>query len=84
MAQAGAKTIRQLRHERGWSQAALAVKLGVTPAAISNWERGMAVPRWEHLRGLAQLFGIHVKDIAAEQAPQERPSSRCGGRVARG
>ena len=76
MAQGGAKTIRQLRQERGWTQVDLAVKLGITPAAISNWERGVASPRWDHLRGLARLFGVHARDIAtepAEQEPQDRP-----------
>ena len=70
------KTIRQLRQARGWSQGDLATKLGVTPAAISNWERGVAVPRWDHLRDLARLFGGHPRDIApgpAEQARHDPP-----------
>ncbi len=65
------KTIRQLRHERGWSQGELARKLGVTPAAISNWERGVTVPRWDLLRSLAQLFGVLVRDIVT--GPAEQP-----------
>ena len=70
------KTIRQLRHERGWSQRELAVRLGVSVNAVSKWERGLVAPRWDHLRGLALLFGIHTRAIAtgpAEQPPQERP-----------
>ncbi len=72
MAQGGAKTIRQLREERGWAQLDVALRLGVSAAAVSNWERGRTVPRLEHRRRLAQLFGVHVKDIAAELAPQDR------------
>ena len=67
------KTIRQLRQERGWAQLDLALRLGVSVAAISNWERGVRAPRWDHLRNLAQLFDINVTDIAAEQASQDRP-----------
>ncbi len=36
MAHGGAKTIRQLRQERGWSQLDVAVRLGVSVAAISK------------------------------------------------
>ena len=68
------KTIRQLRQERDWTQFDLAERLGVSVASISNWERGLAVPRWNHLRAMVLLFGISVEDIAlgpAEQASQE-------------
>lgn len=35
------------------SQRALAEIMGVSQAAISSWERGERVPRWEQLRELA-------------------------------
>jgi transcriptional regulator with XRE-family HTH domain len=38
-------TIRQLREERGWTQLRLAIRLGVTPVTIYNWERGSSEPR---------------------------------------
>ena len=58
------KTIRQLREERGWTQLALAYKAGVTPATVSNWERGIHEPKVSQLRGLARLFGVSMDDIA--------------------
>ncbi len=67
------KTIRQLREERDWSQLDVAVRLRVSVASVSNWERGIRTPRWDHLHALAHLFGINVADIAEEPAPQDRP-----------
>ncbi len=69
------KTIRRLREERGWTQSDLAECLSVSVAAVSRWERGLATPRWKHLRALALLFGVSVVEIAlgpAEQAPERR------------
>jgi transcriptional regulator with XRE-family HTH domain len=34
------RTIREFREDRGWSQFELAGRVGVTPSAIYNWERG--------------------------------------------
>ncbi len=67
------QTIRQLREELGWSQLDVAVRLRVSVASVSNWERGIRTPRWDHLRSLAQLFGINATDIAAEQTPHDKP-----------
>ena len=84
------KTIRQLREERGWTQVRLAVRLGVRSETVSDWERGVTMPRPGMQQGLAHLFGVNVTDIAfgpAEPAPQDRPQSRHngpGGEVAPG
>ena len=58
------KTIRQLRQARGWTQAVLATRLGVTPWSVAAWERGQVVPQPRHQTGLALLFGISVEAIA--------------------
>ena len=65
------KTIRQLREERGWTQVRLAVRLGVAPDTVSHWERGVNRPRPGMQQGLAQLFGVHVTDMAFGPAEQE-------------
>ncbi len=70
------KTIRQLRQERGWTQAELAERLGVSRDSISAWERGLTSPRFRTVLRLAQLFRVSITDIAfgpAGQEPQERP-----------
>ena len=70
-----AKTIRQLREERGWSQLDLAVRLGASVGAVYKWERGQAVPHLLYRRRLAAFFGVSVEAIAfgpAEQVRQDR------------
>jgi transcriptional regulator with XRE-family HTH domain len=54
------KTIRELREEHGWSQFKMAVKAGVTPSTISNWERGVTEPKVSQLRRLAEIFSVSM------------------------
>jgi transcriptional regulator with XRE-family HTH domain len=69
------KTIRELREERGWSQFELAVKTGVTPSTISNWERGMTEPKVSQLRRLAELFGVSM-DVIEVADREETPEGK--------
>jgi transcriptional regulator with XRE-family HTH domain len=57
------KTIRELREERGWSQFELAVRAGVTPGTVGNWERGKTEPKATQLRRLAEVFGVTMDGI---------------------
>lgn len=56
MNQVLAENIVSLRKKQGMSQEQLAEKLNVSRQAVSNWERGIAVPDVETLTLLAQLF----------------------------
>lgn len=58
------KTIRELRDGRGWTQLELAIKLGVTPLTIYNWESGKYEPSASKLRAIAQAFEVSMDDIA--------------------
>ncbi len=58
------KTIEELRKERGWTQLELAVKLGITPVTVYNWERGKTEPTASRFRQIAQVFGVSMDDIA--------------------
>jgi transcriptional regulator with XRE-family HTH domain len=58
------KAIRDLRSARGWTQLELAYRLGVTPATVSNWERGVFAPKATQLRMIAHLFGVSMDEIA--------------------
>ncbi len=60
------KTIRQLRKGRGWTQFELAVRLGVTPGSIYNWEHGKNQPTGRRLRKLAEVFGVLMDEIDIE------------------
>lgn len=56
MNQVIAESIVALRKKHGLSQEQLAEKLSVSRQAVSNWERGIAVPDVETLALMAQLF----------------------------
>jgi transcriptional regulator with XRE-family HTH domain len=57
------KTIRDLRRARGWTQFALALKVGVQPQAVSLWEQGRRLPQVQPLRRLGVAFGLCSDDI---------------------
>ena len=50
--------IKQLRESRGWSQADLARKAGVTRSAISTYEQGQRTPSADVIRCFAKAFGV--------------------------
>lgn len=52
-----------LRVKNGMTQADIANKLGVTPAAVSKWENGSSKPRVEVLFQLAQLLGVRTEEL---------------------
>ncbi len=57
------KTILQLREEQYLTQFELAAKVGVRPETISLWERSERRPRVQHIRKLAEVFGVRPSDI---------------------
>ena len=56
-------SIRQLRSERGWSQAALADKLGVSRQSINAIETGRYDPSLPLAFRIAQLLGLPIEQI---------------------
>lgn len=52
--------LKNLRDKSGISQKALAKKIGVTHYAISNYERGISVPRIEIADDIADYFGVSL------------------------
>ncbi|RIK36688.1 MAG: XRE family transcriptional regulator [Chloroflexi bacterium] len=65
------RTIRELRESAGLTQFELAVKVGVTPATVYNWERGRYEPKASQLRTLARVFGVSMDDIDFETVVEE-------------
>lgn len=55
--------IAALRKQRGLSQEELAEKAGVSRQAVSNWERGVAMPDVEMLNRLATLFDVDLSSL---------------------
>ena len=60
------KTIREHREGRGWTQFALALKVGVQPQAVYLWEQGRRIPQVLPMRRLGQVFGLCSDDIVLE------------------
>jgi molybdate-binding protein/DNA-binding XRE family transcriptional regulator len=76
--------VKQHRQARGWSQAELADRAGVSRAAVSAVEVGRLVPSVAAALGLAAAFGCTVEDLfslpAADTGPVwawPPPSSPC-------
>ncbi|MCL2407946.1 MAG: helix-turn-helix domain-containing protein, partial [Defluviitaleaceae bacterium] len=57
--------------ENGYTQDALAEKLGVTAQAISKWENGHTVPETPLLPQLAKLFNCSIDAILLPYATQD-------------
>lgn len=50
--------VRDLRIKKGIQQKELALELGISSAAVSNWEKGKSDPSGERLRKVADYFGV--------------------------
>ena len=55
-----AQRLRQVREERGFSQANLASLAGLQPAAVSHFETGKRSPSFANLRRLADVLNASI------------------------
>ena len=69
--QLGAR-IARLRRERGLTQEMLADKMGVSPQAVSKWERGLAFPNPVWLDDLADVLGTDIDSLLTGKEPKEK------------
>lgn len=67
--QLGAR-IATLRRERGLTQEMLAEKMGVSPQAVSKWERGLAFPNPVWLDELADILGTSIDSLLRGRVPK--------------
>ncbi|SMH62440.1 helix-turn-helix transcriptional regulator [Azospirillum agricola] len=63
--------LRELRAEKGWSQAALAEKLGVSRQTVNALETGRYDPSLPLAFGIGRLFGRPLEAIFFDE-PEER------------
>lgn len=61
------RTVRQLREQRTWSQAALASAAGMTQSAVARFEAGGTVPSLPVLDRLAQALDA---DLVIQVTPR--------------
>ena len=53
-----AEGIKGRREEKGWTQAELAKRLGITRSSVNAWEMGISVPSTQYVVEVAGLFGV--------------------------
>lgn len=63
------RNISILRKKRGITQMELSNKLGISFQAVSNWERGVAMPDISNLKQLAKVLGTTTDEILGEEKP---------------
>ena len=63
--------LKEKRLHNALTQQNVADRLGLTPQAVSKWERGESMPDITLLPVIAKMYGIGVEDILSAGAPQE-------------
>lgn len=74
--------LADLRKRSGYSQEALAEKMGVSRQAVSKWERGDSTPDTDTLIELARLYSVSLDALVGnaqnEEAPKENKFQKKG------
>ena len=55
--------MRELRRRDGRTQEDLAQALGITPQAVSRWEKGICYPDMEMVPSMANYFGVSIDEL---------------------
>ena len=63
--------IALLRKNRGWTQTSLADRIGISPQAISKWERGIGYPDLTLIPRIAELFSVSTELLFADSKENE-------------
>lgn len=63
--------LRLLRTERGWSQAALAERLGVSRQSVNAIETGKYDPSLPLAFAIARLFEMKIEEIFEDESGEE-------------
>lgn len=58
--------IKKARISAGMTQAELAERLGITPQAVSQYERGIKNPKLETVKRISEALGVLVPDLYPE------------------
>lgn len=59
----------------GKNQADIATLLNVSQAAVSNWCKGIKMPRMDKVQALADYFGVNKSDLLEDKGTQEEDNS---------
>lgn len=64
--------IFELRRERGWTQTALADRLGISPQSVSKWECGVGFPDVTLFPVIAELFEVSIGVLFGEPQKEDK------------
>ena len=67
--------IKRLRLQAGWSQEQLAKKIGKTRSVISQYEKGVCLPRMGVVEDMASAFGVTKRDIIEDLTRLNAPTN---------
>ena len=71
------ENIARFRKEKGWTQAELGDKLGVSNQAVSKWELGTTMPDLMLLPVLADTFGVYIDELFSREIKSEIHYDHC-------
>ncbi len=63
--------LKELRQEKGISQAKLAEEIYVSRSAVAKWENGLGIPNDDSLKLLAEYFEITETDLLSDKANEQ-------------
>ncbi len=63
--------LRELRQEKGISQAKLAADIHISRSAVAKWENGLGLPNDESLKLLAHYFGVRIDELVLNKTNEE-------------
>ncbi len=55
--------MKRLRESRGWRQADLAEKMGVSTQTVANYESGRRWPEIDYIKEMAKAFGVAEAEL---------------------
>ena len=55
--------LQRLRKEKGFTQKALGMQLGISDRAVSKWETGASVPELDKLIRMKEIFGVTLETL---------------------
>ena len=70
-----ARNLNRFLEVNGKNQADIATLLNVSQAAVSNWCKGIKMPRMDKVQALADYFGINKSDLLEDKGVQEEDNS---------
>ena len=63
--------LRELRTQKGISQARLAADIHISRSAVAKWENGLGLPSDESLKMLADYFGVAPDELISDKNKEE-------------